>query len=249
MRISRFLEQFTDTVGTMQRRICDPDTVEQDAKDAQKQLLEIMTREEIDELASQPVAGTVKDLTPMERQAIMMLTPTKKGNPLYNQRQLEVEELTAGPGADFAERVLLPDQDPTVTAEQNRQQQLEIVLLSGGQAVPVSPRDNHMIHLQVVMPNAQQMAQHIMEGKFPSSVLEAFGAHINEHYNFAVQQGAPKDQLAEVADFVKQLGPALAQLKAIEAQAAQVADASNQLDQGGIPGMPPGVSPIEPPPQ
>ena len=246
IRITRFLEQFTDTVGTMQKRICDPDTIEEDAKGAQRQLLDIMTREEIDEISNQPPAGTVQDLTPMERQAIMMLCPTKKGNPLYNQRQLEVEELTAGPGAEFAERVLLPDNDPTVTAEQNREQQLEVVLLSGGQAVPVSARDNHMIHLQVLMPTAEQMAQHIMDGQFSSSVLEAFGAHINEHYNYAVQQGAPKNQLEQVAEFVKKLGPALAQLKSIEAQAAQVQQASQELDQGGSPGVPPGVAPPGP---
>lgn len=240
IRISRFLEQFTDTVGTMQRRICDPDTIEDDAAAAQKELLEIMTRAEIKELCHQPVAGTVKDLTPVERQAIMMLAPTKKGNPLYNQRALEVEELTAGPGTDFANRVLLPDQDPTEMAEQNRQQQIEIILLSGGQPVPVSPRDNHMIHLQVLMPTAQQMAQHIMEGKFSSAVMESFGAHINEHFNYATQQGDPKDQLAQVAEFVKNLGPALAQLKQIESQAAQVAEQSNQLEQGASPpGMPP----------
>ncbi len=247
IRISRFLEQFTDLIGLMQKHICNPDTEENDAKEAQKKLKEFLTRPEIDELANNPVAGTVKDLTPMERQAIMMLAPTKKGNPLYNQRALEVEELTAGPGADFAERVLLPENDPTVEAEQQREQQLEIVLLSGGQPVPVSPRDNHQIHLKVVMPTAAQMAQHIMEGKFPSGVLEAFGAHINEHYNFAVQQGAPKDQLADVAEFVKKLGPALAQLKEIEAQASQVADASNEFEQGGAPPVPPGVAPPGPP--
>lgn len=247
IRISRFLEQFTDTVGTMQRRICDADTVEKDAEAAQKLLLDVMTRAEIKELCNQPVAGTVRDLTPVERQAIMMLAPTKKGNPLYNQRALEVEELTAGPGADFANKVLLPDQDPTEQAEQTRQQQLEVVLLSGGQPVPVSPRDNHLIHLGILMPTAQQMAQHIMEGKFSSDVMEAFGAHINEHYNYAVQQGSPKDQLAQIAEFVKNLGPALAQLKQVEAQAAQVAEQSNQFEQGGPSGVAP-PAPVSPGP-
>jgi hypothetical protein len=242
VRITRFLEQFTNLVGTMQTRICDSDTSEDDAKAAQKELLGIMTKAELEEISSDPVAGTVKDLTPVERQAIMMLCPTKKGNPLYNQRQIEVEELTAGPGADFANRVLLPDQDPTIHAEQQRAQQLEIILLSGGQPVPVSPRDNHEIHLQVLMPSMQQMAQHIAEGKFSSDVLEAWGAHLNEHYNLAIQQGAKKEALAPVEELLKNLGPALAQLKAVEAQAQQVAAASGQLEadhNGAPPGAPP----------
>jgi hypothetical protein len=246
-RISRFLEQFTNLIGTMQKRICDPETIDDDAKEAQKALLKEMTRPELDELANQPVAGTVRDLTPAERQAIAMISASKKGNPLYNQRQLEVEELNAGPGADYAKRVLLPDSDPTEQAEQQRQQQLEVVLLSGGEAVPVSARDNHEIHLQVLMPTAQQMAQHIMEGKFSAAVMEAFGAHINEHFNRALEQGVKKESLVQVAEFVKKLGPALAQLKQIEEEAAQVADESHQLEQAhltdGSGEAPPGAPP------
>jgi hypothetical protein len=238
VRVGRFLEQFTDCVGTMQRRICDPDTVDEDAKAAQEVLLDIMSKEELDELANTPVAGTIKDLTPVERQAIAMISASKKGNPLYKQRQLEIEELAAGPGIDFANRVLLPEEDPTEQAEQQRLQQLEVVLLSGGQPVPVSPRDNHLIHLKVLMPVAQQMAQHILEGKFSSDTMEAFGAHINEHFNRALQQGVKPEQLQEVADFVKKLGPALNQLKAVEAQAQQVSQASAQLEQDHMASVP-----------
>lgn len=231
VRISRFLEQFIDLMGTMQKRICSKETDEDDAKDFQEAMLEIMTQEELDELANQPPAGTVRDLTPMERQAISALAQSKKGNPLYNQRQLEVEELEAGPGSAFAERVLLPDQDPTVEAEQYREQKLEMVLLSHGESVPVSPRDNHLIHLQTIMPDAQQMAQHIMDGQFSSQVMEAIGGHINEHVNQAQTQGTPKEKLGDYLEFVKKLGPALAQLKQVEAQAAQLTQQSAQLEQ------------------
>jgi hypothetical protein len=102
----------------------------------------------------------------------------------------------------------------------------------------VSPRDNHPIHLKVLMPVAQQMAQHILEGKFSSDTMEAFGAHINEHFNRALQQGVKPEQLQEVADFVKKLGPALNQLKAVEAQAQQVSQASAQLEQDHMASVP-----------
>lgn len=248
VRISRFLEQFTNLVATMQRRICDRDTIEEDAKAAQKELLDAMTQEEIDELANDPVAGTVKDLTPIERQAIMMLCPTKKGNPLYNQRQLEIEELTAGPGSDFAKRVLLPEQDPTEQAEQQRQQQLEIVLISGGQPVPVSPRDNHEIHLNVLMPSAEQMAAQIGQGQLNTQALEAVGAHIQAHFDFAVQQGVDKKKLAMIEEFLKKFGEALNQLKMVDAQAQQVQQASAQLEQdhnASMSGAPPAGPPLQ----
>ena len=248
IRITRFMNQFTDTIQTMQRRICDSDTDEQDAKEAQKTLLATMSREEINELAKSPVAGTIQDLTPMERQLLVMLVSEKKGNPLYNQRQLEVEDLTARASKEFADRVLLPDNDPTVSAEQSRLQNMEIMLLGHGQAVEVSPRDNHMIHLQILMPAAEQLAGQIGQGAMPTQALEAFIAHIHEHYNQAIAQGVPKEKLAAIAEFLKNAGAALAQLAQIDQQAEATAaqhrqlmapPAPAQLASGGAPGGPP----------
>jgi hypothetical protein len=243
VRITRFIEQLKDMFQTMQRRLCDEETVEDDAKAMQEALLEKMTQEEIDELAECPVSETAKDLTPLERQLIAALVQEKKGNPLYNQRALEVEDLTARTSADFVKKVLLPDQDPTEHAEQDRMQNLELILLSAGHPVPVSPRDNHMIHLQVIMPAAEQIASQIMSGQMHTEVLEATLAHINEHYNRAQEQGVKKEVLAPIAEFVRKMGPALAQLKQVDAQAAQVADQHQTLSQGGSPGIapPPGA--------
>lgn len=243
MRIGRFVIQFTSLVQSMQKRLCDPDTTEDDAKAFQKEMLEVMSREELTELSNQPVAGSIRDLTPLERQLIAQIASEKKGNPLYNQKVLEEEDLCARVNAEFAKKVLLPDQDPTETAEQNRFQNLEIVLLSQGQPVPVSPRDNHLIHLQIVMPAAEQLASQMGQGHFHTDVLEAFLAHINEHYNQAVNQGVPPKQLSEIAAFVKKIGPAIVQLKQIDAQAAKVQQADQALS-----GAPPGAAPPPQPP-
>lgn len=225
-KISRFLEQFVDMIGTIQRRLCDKDTTDPDAKALQKILLESMTREEIDELAEQPVAGTVRDLTPNQRQMVAAVVAEKRGNPLYNQRALEIEDLNARVSADFVKKVLLPEEDPTESAEQQRMQLLELSLLSTGQAVPASPRDNHEIHLKVLMPAAEALAGSVLQGKAGTAQFEAVMNHVSEHYNLALQHGAKKDALKQVADLVKKSGPVLAQLKAIDTQA-------QELEQGG----------------
>jgi len=222
-RITRFLEQFVDMVGTMQRRMCNPDTTEDDAKKLQKDLLEVMTREELDELAENPVAGTVRDLTPQQRQMVAALVAEKRGNPLYNQRALEVEDLAARVGSEFADRVLLPEEDPTESAEQQRLQLMELSLLTTGQAMPVSPRDNHEIHLQVLMPAAEQMASAVLQGQSNSSAFEVIIQHISSHYDIALQSGVSKEVLKPVADLVKKAGPVLAQLKELDAQADELA--------------------------
>lgn len=230
VRISRFLEQFVNMVGTMQRRLCDPETVDEDAKAMQKDLLERMSREELNELSNQPVAGTVTDLTPMERQLIVALAQEKRGNPLYNQRQLEVEDVTARLNADFAKRVLMPENDPTVEAEQQRLQQMELALLQTGQQVPVSPRDNHTIHMDALMPVLEGLAAAIMQGQAETEQLEPILAHITEHYNRALEQGVPKEKLKPVADLVKKSAAVLEQLKQIDQEAAAVAQQSQLLD-------------------
>lgn len=244
VRISRFLTQFVTMVGTMQKRLCDPDTSESDAKEMQKELLRYMSREEINELAKASPATTINDLTPLQRQLRVSIAQEKKGNPLYNQRALEVEDLTARMDSDFAERVLMPDQDPTVQAEQQRMQELEMLLLAQGQAVPVSPRDNHLIHLQVIMPATEQMAGQLAQGQFSTNELQVALAHINEHYTNAVQQGVPKEQLTQVAELVRKAGAALAQLQQHDQAAAQISQAHDQMVAGGS-----SPGPVNPPPQ
>jgi hypothetical protein len=248
VRITRFMVQFTDLIRTMQKRICDPDTMEQDAKDAQTELLRFMSREEIDELASDPVAGTVQALTPLQRQLIVSIAQEKRGNPLYNQRRLEVEDLTARMDADFAERLLLPDSDPTETAENNRQQQLELTLLSHGQAVPVSPRDNHLTHLQILMPAAEQIAGQMLQGQYPTEVFETVVAHINEHYTQAKAQGNKSEALAEVAKFLAQAATEIAKLKQLDQQKAAMAANTAEAGAEGVMEPSPAVAAAAPPP-
>lgn len=230
VRITRFLEQFVVAVRTMQKRICNPDVVDEDAKAAQKELLKHMTREELNELADSPVAATVRDLTPSERQGIAIFVNEKKGNPLYNARQMEVEDGTARVGSDFVRRVLLPTNDPTETAEQTRLQQMELELLGKGQPVPVSPRDNHLIHIQILMPIAEQIAAGIMQGQADTSLFEVLISHLAEHVAAAKAQGAPKDKIKPADDLVKKAGPIIAQLKEQDAQAAQLAAQSQTHD-------------------
>lgn len=229
-KVNRFLEQFTDMIGLMQRRICDEDTTDKPAKKFQADMMEIMTPEEFRELAGRPVAGSIRDLTPLQRQMTVAVCAEKKGNPLYNNRALEVEDLTARLGSDFVKKVLLPENDPTQQAEQLRLQQLELVLLMQGQAVPVSPRDAHMIHLKTLLPLAENVAGQVMQGQSNTAIFETVIGHMTEHFNLAVQQGAPKEELAQVADIVKKAGPVIAKMKEMDAQAQEMAAQSQALD-------------------
>lgn len=147
--LSRFLTQFSILITEMQKRMCSPDVQDDICKAMQSRLLKIMSRQELDKLAGTPSADVVRDFTDIERQQIALIATENAGNPLYNQKELQVRKLTAQVNSDFAKAVLMPDNDPTVTTEQTRLQKMELLLMEqSGLPVEVSPRDNAEIHLQ-----------------------------------------------------------------------------------------------------
>lgn len=236
--ISRFLNQFADCMTTIQRRICNKDTDDKDAKDMQERLLKYMTREELDQISEQRVAETIKDYTEVERQQIVMVASEAAGNPLYNQRELQRRKVSAQLGDDFADAVLLPQPDPTETAEQSRQQMLELDFITRQSAeMPVSPRDNHLIHLGIIMPALEQTAQQAAQDHSAIGILKAMLIHAQAHLQLAEQTGTPPDQLKPIEDVLK---PLAAQMPQLEQIAAQEQQAAQQAQANPPPEMPPG---------
>jgi hypothetical protein len=258
--IGRFLTQFARMMQTITRRLCDSQTADEDALKMQDRLLQVMTREELDELSRQPVAETIADYTGEERQQIVLIAQEGRGNPLYNQRELERRKLASQISEEFADAVLLPEGDPTELAEQSRLQQLELLLLAGqGTPVPISPRDNHMMHLQVILPALEataptaadpdaNAAQHGME------IMHALLDHANQHLEAAKVSGVSKDQIAPIAEALGKLTAAteqatemLMQQQSLASQPPQLPPTEEQLAAEGAPPVAPAPSAVQPP--
>ena len=246
--IGRFLTQFARMMQTIQRRLCSKDTIDDDAKDMQKRLLEVMTREELDLLANQPVAETIQDYTGQERQQIVIIAQEGRGNPLYNQRELERRKLAALIDDEFADAVLLPEADPTELAEQTRLQMFELQLLAGqATQVPISPRDNHLIHLQVLMPALESTSQTAADPNVEAAshgveVMHAMLDHATQHFQAAEQQGVPKEELKDIGAVLTKLTSALEQVTQqvqqqtdLETQPPELPPSPEQLAAAGQP--------------
>lgn len=228
--VGRFLNQFADMMSTLQRRLSDPDTAEDDAKEMQKRLLTIMSREELTQISKQAVAGTVKDFTEIERQQVVIVATEAAGNPLYNQKELQFRKVSAQVNEEFANAVLLPDEDPTVLAEQTRLQMLELLVIAGqGAEIPVSPRDNHIVHLQVLLPVMESTAQAAAQDPKALEALNALLAHGEAHYQTAVASGTPKDVLAEPAAILTKLRAVIDELHRMAETEKQAAAELSQL--------------------
>lgn len=245
--IARFLIQFSQMVATMQRRMCNRHVADKDAKEMQERLLKVMSREELDMIAKSPTASVVRDYSERERQMVTLIATEKRGHPLYNQKELERRDLIAKVDADFAEAVLLPDNDPTETAEQHRLQLLEVSVLQNGVSVPVSPRDNHIIHLDVLREVIGSSVNTLAEDPSQMPIVR----NLIEHAKLHIQAGADSDSgenysgyAAEITELESRLRQLEAHEKAVQESIAAGGDPGAAVDAGAVAAV--DASPVPP---
>jgi len=209
--ITRFLSHVGRMMTQIQRRLLDPRVADKHPRVAefQRRIQTMLTPEEIEIVKSKPAVSTVMGLTEQERQAIVAACVEGRTNPVYDQYAIEREKLAAQISPDFADRVLLPANDPTVIAEQTRMQMFESDLLLNGQEVPVSPRDNHEIHLQGLIPVLQSLGGSLAAPD-GAGLLAVVLAHADQHAQAIVASGQPvSPELQEVLSVIEQTKAAL----------------------------------------
>lgn len=213
-KIERFLVQLSSLLSEMQRRAANPNVQDQDAREFRQACLSVMTEEELQALAKHPAAGTVEDFTDQERQTLVSICTEIANDPLVNRKEVLYRKLAAAVDADFAKAVLLPDNDPTVQAEQVRQQALEDFAIEAGKAelVQPSPRDNHVIHLQTMLKDAQAVAATVAEDPHNALKLQGYVEHGQAHIQLAQQQGATPAQLQPFAQAILKIQQGLQQI-------------------------------------
>ncbi len=235
---TRAITQAAGFITTMQRRAFSADVLEEDARRVREKLLQAMSVEELDELRTQPAIRTIEDYTQSDAQKVVLIADASRNDPLYNHREMEKKKLSVLMDPEFAETVLLPENDPTITAEQARQQLSENLLLTQGTEVPVSPRDNAPIHVEVLKQGFAPIAQAIGQGD--AQAVQAAGpwlAHWEAHVQQIVESGdkaLSQPLVKELQDIAKMVGEAAGQIQAQqEAQAAQQAQLEQALVAGG----------------
>lgn len=235
--IARFLKQFAKLVSMIQKRAMDPKCDEPDAKAARKRLLKLMSEDELKQLAETPSANVVKDLSDMERQQVILAATELQGNPFVNQEELTRRKLTAQLGSDFAEAVMVPANDPTVSAEQTRTQMMENALLTLGQDVPVSPRDSHPVHLEVLMPAIDMTLQAANADATAGEIIKKLLAHGAEHLRQAIAAGVDKSTLSEYQNKLTKTAEIVAQLDAHDQAVADAVEQGLPPEQASLAGQ------------
>lgn len=216
--LSRWLQQFGAMNTEIVRRLCLVTTDDAQVQQLRAELLTQLSEEEVNILATAPAMTTVAGWTPAERQSIVQACVEGRGNLVYNQVNLERAKLSAQVSPDFAEDVLMPENDSTIEAEQVRLQALENGQLMQGVLIPVSPRDAHMIHLGQLADLLTSTMQEAASNSAALPILKALMHHGLQHLEAGTQQGLRGLEPFEVA--LKEIQKAVSELEQLEQRAA-----------------------------
>lgn len=163
------------------------------------------------------------------------------GNPNIDQAELVFRDVEAMAGADLAKKLFIPTADQTVLAEAERQQQMESIAMSTSNLpLPVSPRDNHIVHGQTIQKMLTTIAAPLLAktdtSEATSKIAELNLNHLGEHLQMAAATDLRKTpQFKELEKFYEGFKNQLAQVVQINAEAKVATDAvTSQIRNEGI---------------
>lgn len=210
-RDTRFIMQLANVIWTITRRAMSSDCTDEDAKMVKEKLGAFMSKDELDTLIEMPALETIEDFTDMEAQRIVVFAQENKGDSRFDQHKLAMKATSALINPEFAADVVLPENDPTVNAEQSRQQEMENLLFKNGRPAAVSPRDDHPTHITVLKDAIASLTPAAVKGDLQTlQILPQFLQHWADHLSAAEAQGVDKKVLAplekELQSLSKQVG-------------------------------------------
>lgn len=226
--LSRFWGQFADLISAMQRKLLDPETTDKCAKELQADLkLSGISDAEMKEFANAPAAEVIQDLTQIQNTQIMAVAAKYGNDPDVNTRELKIRDIAAMASPAIAEAILLPPKDVQANVlESARQQMLETEAMNmGSPGMPVSPRDDHKVHLDVLLPDLMQAIQKgIQIGMHPQDLgkVAAGLTHAQGHlqvWGQAAQGSKPMQKV--ISGYAKALAEVDKQLKKLAMTVAQ----------------------------
>ncbi len=142
--------------------------------------------------------------------------------------------------------MLLPQNDPTEEAEQTRLQSMENQALDAGREMPVSPRDNHQIHIPILKNGLAPLAAaaaKLDQDSAQKALL--YIKHWEDHLQMLIDGGFDKTALAPEVAELKAVGKQMGQIMAQIQHAAEMKQRGASPAGAGASAM--GLSPDNPP--
>jgi len=237
--LDNWLTQFAMLTAMMAKRLCDPKSPDEDAKALVKKLKKKLDEDEIKQLVESCSMQNIMEFTEAVAQRRAQFAQSVRGNPYYDQEQVERTISQAAVGPELSALLMPQGQDQAMVAEAARQQVLEnAVLEQGKQGVPVIPKDNDYIHMEALK---EPLTQWIGQSNLPAATNGL--AHYQAHYNqWIAKKVGPKDKKNDEKKLIASFERAVQSLQKRLQQEQQVA--ALQAGGGGLPGAPGAPGPV-----
>ena len=159
-------------------------------------------------MAFSPAQDLMPDNAAQEGAMLDLLIQRYTGNPAINKDELIKLDWSRKLGTEIANQVILPkDQVEAVAIEATRAQIIELQAIIAGQEVPVSPRDNDLVHLETIVAKLMPVIANAPQGALPPEMVSPFAKaleHFVMHINQAEMKGADRKVIAEYKQMVQQ---------------------------------------------
>lgn len=151
-------------------------------------------------MAYSPASELLTDSSAQDAQMLDMIVQRYKGDPSINQDELMKLDLSTKIGESKTNSLVLPkDQVEALAIEATRQQVIELQSIISGSEIPISPRDNDMVHIQTMTQKLFPIIASAPPGSLTPEVMQPLQAavkHYAGHLQQAEQKGVPSQQLA-----------------------------------------------------
>lgn len=224
--LKRYIDPISELMSIMVRRLLKSNSPNAYAKEFQKELKRKgLTDEDLKEIRGARNTGRIEDVLGNTAAGTQVIFAEFRGDPEVNQTDLKRRRIASVLDADAAEELLISDKDQTKAIESARLQELELTTILTGMKVPVSPRDNHEVHLEVLFQwmgtKVQEQAQNFDPAIIPA--LEQVIEHAAGHMGYLESDKMKKQIFEKMKDQFKAAQDAVKDLKK---QAMQLAKAS-----------------------
>lgn len=159
-------------------------------------------------MAYSPAVELIPDQTAQDNQILDLMVQRYMGNPNINQDALMKLDWVRKLGQTTANEVILPkDQVEAMAIEATRQQIIELQSIIAGQDIPVSPRDNDLVHLDTMAQKLMPVMEAIPRGGLPPEGIQPLiraMQHFAQHIAAAEAKGGAADQISQYKAAYKQ---------------------------------------------
>ena len=164
-------------------------------------------------MAYSPAEELLPDTTQQDATSLDLVVQRYTGNANVNQGELMKMDIASKIGEETANSLILPkDQVEATQIEQTRQQIIELQSILAGQEIPISGRDDDMVHLQTMTARLGPVIQSVPAGGVPPQMVQPL-VQAFKHYGGHIAQAQKKGAKAKmVAPFKKLLTQAEAHL-------------------------------------